>query len=190
MNKIREELDILNGRIAAFSKIKNDAVKKADTSHLLADRTDAEKWEKALDELKQERKKKLKQLEVHEMTLAITSLSNIWTLTNHDAPGIYEPHVIETVNGIVREALGLPVTPADQWSHNQPKEPGAPQGTEEQVSDIPPNEPGLPPKGASDTLDLGLTLHQALDILSGDLSYDNVAAVKQILKNVIYFKGA
>lgn len=173
MNKIREELDMLNGRIVALSKLKDDAVKKADTSHILADRIDAEKWEKALDELNQERSKRLEQYDIALHVLG-DHLANIRGMTDCDSPGIYEPDNIVAINNEARRAFGMRETPADQWSHNQPKDPGAPQGTE-----------GSRLLTACPAALTKLWAEDALKELSGDLSHDSVAAVKQILKKIL-----
>ena len=90
------------------------------------------------------------------------TLKQIVAMTDHDAPGIYEPSTIEEINRLACKALRLPQTSAYRWSHNQPQKP-----TDSSVYETP-----------------SLT-EQALEMLSGDFSYDNVAAAKQILKTII-----
>lgn len=92
------------------------------------------------------------------------NLARIAEMTEHDAPGIYESKVIEEVNSLARNALGIPTTPAKEWGHNKP-------------------EDGLEPKRRH--LNRHALAAEALDKLSGNLSHDNVAAAKQILKKIL-----
>ncbi len=99
-------------------------------------------------------------------------MRDIMEITNHDAPGIYEPSTIEAINYIACTALGVPTAPTDAWGHNNPKEDSAPQevSMDEWFS-------------TSDGVEQ--LIGQALGKLSGTLSHDNVAAAKQILKKIL-----
>ncbi len=84
-------------------------------------------------------------------------LENIAKITSHDAPAIYDSSMIEAINYMACTALGWKVTPSQEWSHNEP----------------------------NSVMQTPTLAEQALEKLSGDLSHDNVAAVKQILKKII-----
>lgn len=103
-------------------------------------------------------------------------LGDIVDMTNHDAPGIYDAHNIALINAKARNVLGMPITLSYNWPHNKPNKPNKPgdarSKNREKFLD---NWCVLSPKLAE----------QMIDKLSGDLNYDNVAAVKQILKQIV-----
>lgn len=104
-------------------------------------------------------------------------IRNIMKMTNHNAPGIYEPSTIEEINRACRIALGVVSIPIYEWSHNnKPKDDSAPrvESKESQMWFSTPSGPGVEQ-----------LICQALRKLSGDLSNDNIAAAKQILKEII-----
>lgn len=95
------------------------------------------------------------------------ALRNILGVTNPDAPGIYEAITVEKVNNLARNAMGIADAPRECWSHHRPAPDDAPQ----QITE--------------NTQQLKQWVSVALRRLSGDLSHDNVATAKEILKKVI-----
>jgi len=94
------------------------------------------------------------------------ALEDIMDLTDHDAPGIYEPDMVELVNRRARIALGIRTAPLYSWAHNTP--PNVMSHNDFPTSDV---ESGL--------------IGQVLEKLSGDLNYDNVAQAKEMLKSLL-----
>ncbi len=114
------------------------------------------------------------------------ALGKIIHLTNPETPGIYEADRIEEINVLAREAQRLTPHSADKWSHNQPKT----MGVLCIGSPVPTSDGRLiaAPKGwevIRGTKSIYVLATEALEKLSGDLSHNNVATAKQILKRIV-----
>lgn len=107
------------------------------------------------------------------------ALRDIVAATAHDAPGIYESSAVAKINTVASKALGMPVTLNSLWSHNNPQSDG-PQS-------VPDREAMLDKMWYSSSKGPGMEAlaMQALKKLSGDLSHDNVAAAKELLKKIV-----
>lgn len=190
-NRGENNMNIIRSRIEALKNLKDEAIKQAD--YFLAAKI-RDKIDAAKQRLEEEKKMwtaapcrndvpltGIKKLFLTEFCTSIGSrtvvekaqinaLSEIANNTDHNAPGIYEPKMIEKINSLARGALGLPIAPASYWDHK-------PQAS---VSRPRPSTLDFVSLSAMRTC-----IKKALKELSGDLNHNNVAQAKEILKSLV-----